>query len=53
MEYIEMDDDELLYSDFDDKTLQLIQAFLGPEVRDKLLVVNDVRPTYRYHINAV
>jgi len=45
MKYIEFAEEELLYSDFDDKTLQLVADLMGPDIRDKLLVpvVDDVR----------
>lgn len=55
MEYIEFDDSELLHSDFDDKTLNLIADLMGPDIRDKLLVpvVDDVRLHNRFGVYAI
>lgn len=55
MKYIEYDDSELLHSDFDDKTLNLIADLMGPDIRDKLLVpvVDDVRLHNRSDKHAI
>lgn len=37
MEYIDMDESELYDSAVSEETLRLVAAFLGPEVKDKLL----------------
>lgn len=45
IDYIEMDESEMMDSIFSDDVLHLISVILGPEVRDRLLypVVDDVR----------
>ena len=58
MKYIEFDDSELLHSDFDDKTLQLVAELMGPEIRDLLLVplvpvVDNVRFSSRTDKHAI
>ncbi len=48
-QYIEYDRSEYMVSDFSPKCLDLIEIFLGRDVRDMLFVpvVDDVRSTHR------
>lgn len=56
---IEFDRAEYMYTDFDEKTLKIIEMLLGYEVRDGLFVpktskvVTDVRSTDRYPEHAI